>query len=192
MSEATLGEFTSGQDFQRDAVHVAVIPCVASEDMKPGDRINRSHDGYAKKSPSGHGIADPFLITKTDVIKSGQQFLMCVLPGTVTGMRHQWQHPDFADDRKILCSKEESETWLREYTKTADCPGFDIVVAAAIGEQIDWDSRYYDQAYEIDDEYFFFGGQDAHGKIPPEFWDHVENYTGKKCPHRAKHWSCSC
>lgn len=192
MSEAKLGEFTSEGDFQRDAVHVATIPCVAGENLKPGDRIQRQSDGCAKKNSSGHGLADPFLIIKTSEIKKGQSFLMCLLPGTVTGMRHQWQHPDFQEDKKFLCSKDESEAWLREYVKTADCPGFDIVIAAAVGEEVDWSSEYYESAYEIDDEYFYFGGRDAHGSIPPEFWDHIENYTGKSCPHRAKYWSCSC
>jgi hypothetical protein len=52
----------------------------------------------------------------------------------------------------------------------------------------------YGASYRNDGEYLFFAGRDAHGEIPPEFWDHVEVVTGKKIgpEDRAQYFSCSC
>ena len=63
---------------------------------------------------------------------------------------------------------------------------------AGVGGEIEnIDPEYY-ETYTNDGEYLHFDGRDAHGVIPPEFWDHVENYTGKPCPLRATYFSCSC
>lgn len=89
-------------------------------------------------------------------------------------------------------TRDESEQWLREFARTADCPDFYTLIAAASGEQIENpDSEHYG-TYTNDGVYLYFDGRDAHGSIPDEFWSHVENYTGKPCPLRAQYFSCSC
>jgi hypothetical protein len=42
------------------------------------------------------------------------------------------------------------------------------------------------------DEYMHFDGRDAHGEIPPEFWQHVEIVLGYKPEHSPSSFSCSC
>lgn len=72
----------------RDAVHVAVLAVEAGEDLLPGDRI-RVDSGRAHAVLYGEtatAIVDPFLPRQT--LRPGQRFLACLLPGTVTGMRH--------------------------------------------------------------------------------------------------------
>lgn len=188
MSNVYLGE-EPGKYAARDAIHVAVIPAVAGAKLRPGERVS-VQDGVALPSNQPVGIVDPFL---EEPVESGMRFWLCLMPETVTGMRHHWSHPAFKDDnvaRKY--TKEESEAWLRDFAETSDCPDFDILIAAATGKSISCVDPDYYGTYENDGEYLYFSGRDAHGEIPEEFWDHVENYTGVKCELRAKRFSCSC
>ena len=76
-----LGKIITG-DAKRDAVHVAVIPCVATREMEPGERLQ-------------NGIVDPFL---TAPVYPGQRYWLWLYPGTVTSLRHVWEHPAFDDE----------------------------------------------------------------------------------------------
>lgn len=172
----------------RDAVHVAIVACVVDEgrNLYPGDRVVVD-GGTARRVSSGHvGIVDPFL--PVDFVRPGEMVWVCLLPGSVTGMRHHWQHPAFADESPACTTREASEQWLREFCRTADCPRYEILMLAINGASVDPE----DFRYRIDDEYFFFGGIDAHADIPPEFWMHVENVTGEPCRHRPRMFTCSC
>lgn len=82
-----------------------------------------------------------------------------------------------------------------------DCPDYEVLVAAALGRHQDNSSSEYDpdnySGYflsENNGEHLHFRGRDAHGEIPPEFWDKIEIAFGLKIPDesRAKHFSCSC
>lgn len=190
MSDVKLGACPP-EGAARDAIHVAVVPMVAAVALQPGQHVGVQN---GKAIPSGTdvlvGVVDPFL---SDAVKAGNRFWLFLTPNTVTGMRHHWSHPLFADaDQRPKATKAESEAWLREFARTADCPSFNILIAAASGDAISCvDPRHYG-TYENDGEYLFFSGRDAHGEIPDEFWDHVENFTGRSCPLRAKWFSCSC
>lgn len=186
MSDVQLGSLISGEQ-HRDAIHIAVIPVTASKYLQPGKRVSIDRNGVAMPDDSGIGIVDPFLQYGPD---KGEQFWLVLMPNTVTGMRHHWSHPAF-DVVPDAPTKEESEAWLRKYISKADCPDYDTVIAAATGMRIDGVDGY-GEAYHVCDEYLHFDGRDAHGQIPVEFWDHVENVTGRKCPERPQYWSCSC
>lgn len=102
----------------------------------------------------------------------------------------------------ILGSRYETAArWLMDFCDNSDCPGYEDVVSAAIGVNIregDDDygmSGYYEAGLrDWGSLYLHFGGRDAHGEIPPEFWNHVETVTGKEIPdeQRAASFSCSC
>lgn len=101
-------------------------------------------------------------------------------------------------------------SWLESFTKEADCPGYEDTVSAAIGinlyenqkeDDIEINGRVYDMSgyYEAGlrdwgEQYLHFGGRDAHGEIPTEFWDHVSTVIAKQLPpeSRASSFSCSC
>lgn len=175
----------------RDAIHVAIIPVMSDVDLKSGQRVGFSNGKATKEGPF-IGIVNPFVEGK---VKAGTLFWLMLMPRTVTGMRHHWQHPLFEEmpSYKAKCTKAESEAWLRNFCETSDCPGFETTIAAALGKDlINYAPEYYDSAYRNDGEYLHFSGYDAHGEIPPEFWDHVENYAGVSCPKRASWFSCSC
>lgn len=81
----------------RDAVHVAVVPMRALGTVRPGDRMKVLYEGlcrtaYGTETPDG--IVDPFLPENTP-IRDGRFFWLLLMPGTVTGMKHHWNHPVF-------------------------------------------------------------------------------------------------
>lgn len=197
---------------KRDAIHLAVEPIEAGEKLWPGQDVGM-HDGKAWRTYSASdtphmalGIVDPFLKA---AVQPGERFWLVVYPRQIHSLRHVWTHPAFPDapelrdiglqslnagiDRQLAEdeAKRASEKWLRDWCASADCPGFDLTIAAATGEKMP-DVEDYGPAYCIVDDYLVFNGRDAHGEIPPEFWHHVERYTGKKCPSRPAHFSCSC
>lgn len=172
----------------RDAVHVAVISGVCADDgLSPGDTVTVIDGKVHKTVPSlAVGVLNPFVFEKP---AKGDLVWVCLFPNSITNLRHHWQHPMFDDaEPERKCTKEESEAWLRDFVKRSDCPDYDTLIEAASDsggsgyEFISIGSKYY----------LMFYCADAHGDIPPEFWDHVENVTGKKCVDRPTRFTCSC
>lgn len=95
----------------RDAIHVAITPVVAAEKLKPGQRVGLNSNGKAVSSGDIVGIVDPFL---EGAIAKGVRFWLCLLPNTVTGMRHHWRHPAFPSDSDPT-EVQDAEVWLRNY-----------------------------------------------------------------------------
>lgn len=172
----TLG--TIFEDGGRDAIHLAVEPVVAGETLYPGQHIG-TVDGvaWATKLVKKVGIVDPFL---TEPVRPEQKFWLVVYPRQITSLRHVWSHPDFPENSGGKTAREASEAWLRDFVSRSDCPSYEEVLGAALSNR--------------DGEYLFFRDQDAHGEIPPEFWEHVESVTGQTIPsdRRASWFSCSC
>lgn len=84
----------------RDAIHLAVEPITAGEDLKPGQDIYIAESGQAfhtrlRGSPAYVGIVDPFL-PKSGVPR-GEEFWLVVYPRRITSLRHVWSHPDFPE-----------------------------------------------------------------------------------------------
>ena len=179
-AQNTMGQLIS-ESAQRDAIHIALAPVQAKERLEPGEHVDQ-HGFLDDKNPAV-GIVDPFLRKS---VKKGEWFWLFLYPNTITGLSHRWSHPAFdeAEERKPADDKAKSEAWLREFCATADCPGYETVIARAIDNRDSFDPE----------EYLHFDGYDAHGPIPPEFWDHVQVVTGEKIEpeRRAKHFSCSC
>lgn len=174
-----------GVDEKRDAIHLAVEPVTAgAQRLMPGQDIGLDEEGKASAYAKPHlGIVDPFL---KDTVQPGQRFWLVVYPRQIKSLRHVWEHPAFplSGETEVAPqpSKAASEAWLRNFINGADCPGYEEVIAKAVNND-SWS-----------DEYLHFDGSDAHGEIPPEFWDHVEIVTGRKIPgdKRASFFSCSC
>jgi hypothetical protein len=93
-----LGDLITDGDRRRDAVHVAVAPVTAAEELRPGQHVGFTPAGQTELvgpvDPSQHiGIVDPFL---KDQVHPGQRFWLFLYPNTVTSLRHVWTHPAFA------------------------------------------------------------------------------------------------
>ncbi len=199
-------------DQKRDAVHVACYPLVAAETMAVGEDVVLTSDGQGRGIDSeaevkhAVGVVDPFL---KRAVEKGERFWLLLYPRTITDMKHHWTHPAFDQEPPlvvdgIVCTKEDSEVWLRTFLRIADCPGYDIVMAAIAGEYVENLLGYIAEedvknhpdygigAYRMDNENLFFVGRDAHGDIPDIFWKHVENVMGKPCAVKPKYFTCSC
>lgn len=96
---ATLGTIINAGE-KRDAIHLAVEPVIAGEDLFPGEHIGLvdgnafRHNGDSLDSKIKLlGIVDPFLDMP---VAKGERFWLIVYPRQITSLRHVWAHPDFA------------------------------------------------------------------------------------------------
>lgn len=99
MNETKLGVLLSEHEYRKDAVHVALVPVTAGEDLEPGQRVKLLNDdpirpivGFAYDDEDAVGVIDPFL---KGIINKGNRCYLCLAPGTVTSLRHVWTHPAF-------------------------------------------------------------------------------------------------
>lgn len=172
----TLGSIIDDKQ-KRDAIHIAVEPVIAAHALYPGADVGFVEGGVGVCN-NPVGIVDPFLKA---AVNKGERFWLLVYPRQITSLRHVWAHPAFPDVESPLRKKAESEAWLRDFAGNSNCPPYEELVALAVGDS-------------VSGEYLHVDGTDAHGEIPPEFWDHVEAVSGRQIPRegRAKYFSCSC
>lgn len=189
-----LGEKPMAGD-ERDAIHVAVVPMVASEMLRPGQRVGVLDGELAGPSEDVVGVVDPYL---TDVVFKGERFWLCLLPNTVTGMRHHWSHPVFSAAETSTPSKEQSKAWLTEFAKHFEQPegckesygdagefGYDELIEAA-------------RAFVEDGEYHTCRGFDTPeeaSRYTKEMWGHIRNVVDFEIPDSdtdGHFFTCSC
>lgn len=100
-----LGQLIEDGDRRRDAVHIALAPVTAAVALAPGEHVGLIEQGnveLAGPCDRNIGIVDPFLAAD---VEPGQRFWLFLYPGTVTGMRHVWSHPEFAAVAKKVKEK---------------------------------------------------------------------------------------
>lgn len=159
----------------RDAIHVAVYPASALQDLQPGWRVamlDRKR-GLVKYTTGDDaiGIVDPFLRDAT--IPTGRKFWVFLNPGSITSLRHDWTHPALDLDN-------ESMQWIVDFATRVGL-GYEEIMDAAR----DWIEH---------GEYYVFD-HDEHGEsFNLEFWTHYERVTGTvvSSNDRDNFFSCSC
>jgi len=187
----TLGTII-GENERRDAIHLAVEPVIAGENLKASDRIFLGDDGKAYKAHGNTkalGIVDPFITTK---VRVGERFWLVVMPRMITSLRHVWTHPDFADTADI--TKEDKDTAQVQRSKAyianlADSVG--ISYQRLIDGAEDWVHCQENGHWGN----YIVGGAEMEGEsVPDEFWHHYEVVTGNEVPeeYRSSFFSCSC
>lgn len=90
-----LGQLLPATEYRRDAIHIAIAPVTAAEQLVPGQRIGFVDEGNTQLvgvSLKPLGIVDPYLL---ESVLPGQRFWMLIFPGTITSLRHIWEHPDY-------------------------------------------------------------------------------------------------
>lgn len=172
---------------QRDAIHIAVAPVVATELLKPGQRIGFDAPGCERVRArlDGIGIVDPFL---SQDVQPEQRCWMFLLPNTITSLRHEWTHPAFVP---MESDKAVSEAWMRAFAAQHVEP-----YKGTRGVYSDHGPVCtYEQMIEAGREFLLTGdryvqqGDDSlrDSTNPVEFWKHFEVITGMKVPDYHLH-----
>lgn len=167
MSDTKLGELITGKG-ERDAIHVALAPVTAAERLKPGQHVGfvREHNtDLVGVSSSPVGIIDPFLERS---VERGQRCYLVLYQNTVTGMKHQWEHPAFGKP-EVSASRE----WLED-------------LASEIR------MSYADLLSEIPQGCIYTGDREMYGvRESEDIRRHYENVTGERAPEEV-YFSCAC
>lgn len=170
MDQPKLGELLSTEE-DRDAIHIAIAPCVAAMILTSGAPVGA--DG-TQNAPVG--IVDPFL---TVPVHPGDRFYIFLYPNTITSLKHLWTHPDFDDPDKGAGKK-----WLAkvELERAA------VICDMSLDELLDATKRWLRNSEEVSYP------MNEEPELPEEFWDAYEIYTGEKVPDPARQhfFSCSC
>ncbi len=160
----------------KDAVHVAIIP-VTCEHAKvhPGEPLKVSYGAILKAGDGEwHGIVDPFL---TKPVMPGERFYMMLKPGSITSLRHDWDHPAFTDK-----TEEDEMEWVKNFAAELGI-GFDTL----------WDGAGYHS--EDSDYYVNTGEVEISGSAEDweKFWEIFCKRTKKEKPEYAGgFFSCAC
>ena len=160
---------------RRDAIHVAIAPVQADVVLLPGNRVGA--DGKPTTKPHV-GIVDPFLDGE---VKPGQWYYICLFPGTVTTLRHAWEHPAFKAE--TTADPAASRVWIEAFACRIRQRYEDLMTAA--------DEFLRTGEYTFDNNENYKG----HWHEFPEFWKHYEIVTGRRVSDEDKEsvpFTCSC
>lgn len=189
-TQHTIGEILDNDAddiLDRDAIHIAVLPVWTDEELHRGEMVHFVPGRIDRVKVSGKGeevgIIDPFLHALT--VPKNTRVWLFLKPNTVTGMRHHWSHP-LVDGQgavkqvlKRFGKVPDSEAWLRNF-----CGKYSIGYEELLEEA---QKRHGE----------ICAGNDLDDDVEPdsEYWEHLEEVTGKKFSkeHReGMSWRCAC
>lgn len=161
----------------RDAIHLAVEPVIAAEDLYPGQHVGLGKNGATTNGVKKLGIVDPFIL---GMIPKGKMFWLIVYPRTITSLRHVWEHPDFTETSQELTDIEKSKIWINSFADRIQQHPSSLMDAADV-----W---FFSQDYTYDNSETY---KDHYDEFP-EFWKHYEIVTGRKPKEAESFFTCSC
>lgn len=156
---------------KRDAIHIAVMPSIATVVIRPGQKVFVTPSGEACLPTvlAAVGIADPYL---EQTIEEGEKFFTYLFPLTTTGMRHHWTHP-------TLGSGEREENQWPAIRKVAEICN---ITFASIMEFADEHMRGIEDYY-----YFNLGDNEEYMNVGSGEWEQfwIEYKRYRKLPQDA-------
>lgn len=171
----------SGEQFERDAIHVAIIPVMADMILYPGQSVGVCEKQIPKVDTMSEsvGIVDPFL---KDRIFPGQWFYLFLFPRTVSNLRHNWSHPAFFENAKDI---QRSIEWLKNFASRHN-----------FSYPYDGEGPYKEMMRQVK-VYLSRGTSDSdswqHIELDNTFWDHIETVLDQKIvDYRTEYIPCSC
>jgi len=177
---ATLGTIIDDTQ-KRDAIHLAVIPMQAKQQLRPGAHLDVDGD----ITTNGVGIVDPFL---REPVKPGQWFWLVIYPRVITSLRHVWSHPAFGEEAgsaPVQPTRTASEQWMMIWARkhmSGDYYGDKGRLS---------DESAYAAALEAGRDLHLGPYENARDHIDNEWWAHWEAITGE-VGQRGEYFSCSC
>lgn len=112
MSQLKLGTVPTGNE-GRDAVHVAILPAKAGENLLPGKHVRIDANGLAVGDGESIGIVDPF----GESVSIGKWFWLCIYPNSITGLRHHWSTPSLDHTNEIEWITTFAAKWKYSFTE---------------------------------------------------------------------------
>ncbi len=95
-NQVKLGEVCESEpDRKKDAIHVAIAYVEAGEALVAGQRVGLTYAGSGivdSRSKTPIGVVDPFI---EGTVLAGDSFWLFLFPDSITGLRHEWEHPQF-------------------------------------------------------------------------------------------------
>ncbi len=168
---------------QKDAIHMAVTPVILGDKRAfPGDHVGILSDGRVSANTTTIGVIDPFLKSS---IREGDQVWLFLYPGSITALRHEWEHPAFKKDGSAVAPEDLEKTLAKQRIEAE---------AASAGLSYD-DLMFAARDYRDHDEYLCQGSRwDGHDMNDAEqFWQDFKLVTGEELPkHLGGFFSCSC
>lgn len=169
----------------RDAVHIAVIPVQAADELQPGWQVEIDEAGWAFKARTGTeavGVVDPFL---RFAVKKGERFWLLLFPGTIRSLRHEWGHPRFPLRGPITTAEQQAASinWLFKFAAENGVDYEELVAGAVTGQGVTFNADHHGPI-GVDDDI-----------DPVEFWRHVETVTGiefSQAHRTGTYFGCSC
>lgn len=171
---------------KRDAIHLAVEPVEAGQNLAPGARVV-VRNGVAKKAPpgAGIGIVDPFLSAP---VRKGERFWFILNPRLVTSLRHVWTHPDFPDELPAPVVPDDSLSLAKAavHELAVDLGVSDERLMEGAAAWLESDGSY--------DGYMFFSNDLSYSWDMEKFWKAYALLTGEVVPEKLAHafFSCAC
>lgn len=175
----TLGKIID-ETCKRDAIHIAVEPCIAAEILYPGQHVGIIDGKATTKANKKLGIVDPFI---NGFVPEEKMFWLIIYPRTITSLRHVWEHPDFIEQTqtKELSETQKSWNWINDFADKLQQHPHKLMQAA--NNWLDSGEYTYDNSETYKDYWNEF----------ETFWEHYEIVTGKKVPDKeSSFFTCSC
>lgn len=193
MSDLPLGKIIDASQ-QRDAIHIAVAPVMASERLQPGQHIGFIEGSTEIVAPIADGprglqnkpaigIVDPFLTTP---VLKGQWCWMFLYPQTITSLRHDWTHPAFVGAAPIAADAPD-RAWIERFAARLDQTYNRLMQAADLW--VETDDGKYGGDYTMDNSETYKNVASDDWK---EFWRHYAAITGRAPKHEGCFFTCSC
>lgn len=181
MSKQTLLGYAPDEFSKRDAIHAAVYPATAANDLRPSQSVFiKDGKAYAATSGRATGIVDPF---RAGFIKEGSRVWIMLYPNTVTGLRHHWFHPDIPEDAIPDAMQQAKENARMLLERVADAHGVSY-------DDLLWRM----ESFSKNGDYFVDGGRWEGQGVRDKDWDAYELVTGEKVSEQGRGgvFSCSC
>lgn len=192
MTTPNFGSLIENPSIERDAIHIATLPAIATEKLAPGthvgivDRFGLVSIGVVDKLV---GIVDPFL---KKPVKEGEVCWLFMYPNTITSLKHNWTHPDIPTAEEAE-SQEKTFKYLTQYPASMN---WMEAYASEVNLSVDHVLKIAKKA--LDDSSFHhtigFDTPDIVYNSNQEFWKHYEILTGESVEHGEDRtfFSCAC
>lgn len=175
---------------KRDAIHLAVEPVVAGQQLTPGTHVQLIQGrAYAALLSNGVGIVDPFLLKP---VQPNEMFWLVVYPRQIKSLRHVWEHDAFPPSELGLQNPVEVGVRI-----SANVAAQQRLAAFAASMDMSYSGMIKAMTAYVEEDERLYGGDNvlngqSHWFDHPGLWDDYVLVTGKPKPKDGDGYFLSC